>query len=762
MLRTVLLSIVLFAFQASACLGAPGFDLNVTRLYGKSCIRLDAKFLGENIPPGVSAQLRNSSGTVTLRKSKLTFSPGKQSLPVNWSIKGLLPGKYMVLLLDSTSGETLKIIYIDISAAPKWVGTRVGSFDDNWVPKPWTPLELISTKQLQVKCWGRKYTFGPSGIDSIQASGAELLASPMLWSATISGQSINWKPELVNVLKKAGGAIEFASTQSAEGARLKCSGRIEFDGFVKLDFQIESVKTPVTIDNLTVEIPFISKHATLMHYYPKVPVWYGGVSMKGINCGSVPAGGWKSVFIPHVWIGDEDRGLQWLCESDENWNPADPDKSLELLPEVNTTTLRLNLIGKPVLLNKPRNYTFGFEASPVKPMPADKHEWHYAGVGRSSELTANPNGDLQSMTARTVSIFNWTRLWGNPRPTVQEDIKALQLGVKTAHQKGMKLLPFQAFLLSDASTEFPEFNKECRINDEHAYSCPGYIGDTVYAVCQNSIWADYLVDGIADSINKYDLDGLYADSITCIGPCTNQMHGCGYIGEDGQVHPTIEIFATRNVVKRIYRVLEEREQKTGKKMMFIGHTSANIMLPALGFCSAYLDAEHLTPLPRPMRIPLDVFRAEFMGHNFGIPAMDLSYGWLGTGTTADEMIAISLLHDAEVPWNYDFMAPIWKAWDKFGMTNTQFLPYWKDWGWKAPDGVKVSAYSKPDGKKMLIVAANLSELAVEGSISLDQPIISATDAFTGKAVTVENGKIVDKFPIWLARMYEVYISNSGK
>jgi hypothetical protein len=253
-LRTVLLTIVAFVFLASECYSAPGFDLSIIRLYEKTCIQLDAKYLGENIPPGVSAQLRNSSGTVTLRRSKLTFTSSKQSLPVNWSIKGLLPGKYMALLLDSTSGETLKITYLTISAAPKWIGTKVGSFDDNWVPKPWTPLELISNKQLQVKCWGRKYTFNPSGINSIQANGAELLASPMIWLATVSGQNVSWKPESVKVLKKAGGAIEFTSSQSAEGVRLKCNGRIEFDGFVKLNFQIESIKTPVTIDNLSVEI----------------------------------------------------------------------------------------------------------------------------------------------------------------------------------------------------------------------------------------------------------------------------------------------------------------------------------------------------------------------------------------------------------------------------------------------------------------------------------------------------------------------------
>jgi len=354
-----------------------------------------------------------------------------------------------------------------------------------------------------------------------------------------------------------------------------------------------------------------------------------------------------------------------------------------------------------------------------------------------------------------VSIFSWTELWGRPVPSLKENAEAVRFGVKAAHERDMRMLLFQSFLMSDASPEFAAFNSECRIVDEHAYSCPGYVNDTIYAVCQNSVWADYMLSGIAETIEKFDLDGTYADSITCIGNCANQLHGCGYVGENGKVHPTVEVFAVRDFMKRMYRFMEVEGKKKGKELVFIGHTSAYIMLPALGFCTAYLDTEHLTPLPRPTRIPLDTFRAEYMGHNFGIPAQALSYEYLGKGPTVNEMLAISLIHDTELPWNFDFMAPIWKAWDSFGMADAKFLPYWKPWGWQAPDGVKVSAYAKPGGKEMLVVASNLSEAQVQGSLSLPQPVTVANNALDGSAVSVQDGKIVDTFPVWQARMYRV-------
>ncbi|MHB9036617.1 MAG: glycoside hydrolase domain-containing protein [Armatimonadota bacterium] len=771
MLRIAVPLSILLMLVTSVCYSSPNFDLSVCYLYQTQSIRLDATCLAEQTPSVVWAELRDEEGMNTLRKSEIRFAEGQRSASITWSRDSLPAGRYRALLWDSAGREILKVAYLDLSATPKWLTNKVGTFDDNWVPKPWTPLNVISSNPLKVGCWGREYTFSTSGFASVQSQGTELLASPMIWNVSVAGRQLKWRQEPTKIRSKAQGAIEFTSSQLADGLRLTCNGCIEFDGFVKFDFRLENTGAPVSLDSLTVDIPQDSKFATLKCYFPKVPVWYGGIGVEGINAGSISSKDWNSVWLPYVWIGDEDKGLQWLCESDEGWKPADDKRALEILPRNNTTTLRLNIIGKPTILDKPRNYTFGFEASPVKPMPTNKYAWHYTHLGGCSDILKNADR-MKDLGVRTVDTLTWTEAWARPKVSIQENIPLLQSTVKAAHDRDMKMMVYFAFLLSDATPEYATLIKECGIVDKNAYKCPGFMNDTSYAACQNSVYADFMAAGIDETLRKFDLDGIYSDSMTCIGDCSNRLHGCGYVGEDGVVRPTIEIFGLRDAIKRIYRVLELREKETGREMMFVGHTSANIMLPALGFCSVYLDTEHLTVQPRPCRIPLDTFRAEFMGRNFGIPSETLSYYFCngGKGLTDQEMIAISLLHDTETPWaikdannTWVFpMAPIWKVWDSFGMENTQFMPYWKAWGWQAPDGVKVSAYSKPNGDEMLVVAANLSEQKIHGNLGLNKSIESAIDAFTGSPVTIQNGMITDTFPVWQVKMYRVRLAKSSQ
>lgn len=747
------IAILLLALTFPVCCAAAGLESNVCYLFQKEAIKLDAVRVLGQIPGVVSAELRDKNGVI-LRKGELPFADGELTSSLNWPGKGLLPGKYTLVFRTPDGASVLAEKAWDLPEPPKWLGTKAGTFDDDWIPEPWTSLVVASSQPLQVKCWNRQYTFGASGLfDSIQSCNADLLSSPMVWEASLGGKPVAWKPESVKVRLQRRGAIEFESCQRAEQLQLTCIGQIEFDGFVKLNFRLSNTGSPVSLDNLSVVIPLRSEIATLMHHHPKAPVWFesGNSILAKLNAGYVPPAGWRSVFLPHLWIGDEDKGLQWLCESAEDWRPSDEAKAIEVLPQGKNTVVRLNIIGKPTRLDKPREYTFAFQASPVKPMPTDRYKWHYTHAA-NLETPHSWIDSAKDSGVRTLGIHCWTDWLGYPLPSNENNAEKLRSMVAYCHQGGMKVLPYHALLASNKSPEYAAVFQECRIVDKSAFSCPGYMKDTVFTVCPRSIWADFEIDSIAKLIRDFNLDGVYSDSLTCVGDCSNQLHGCGYVGEDGKVHATVMIFAARDFAKRLRRVLDQQ----GKGKLLVGHTSASITLPALSFCDVYLDMEHLTGCPRPFRLSLDAFRAEFMGRNFGIPAQSLSYGWKGTGLTVLETLAISLLHDVEEPWAYDVMPPVWKAWDAFGVDKAEFLPYWKPWGWQAPDGVKVSAYSKPDGQ-MLIVAVNLSDKEVRGLLRVKSPIKSVTDALNGAAGKVTDGAIEDSFPVWQAKMYRVQL-----
>jgi hypothetical protein len=340
---------------------------------------------------------------------------------------------------------------------------------------------------------------------------------------------------------------------------------------------------------------------------------------------------------------------------------------------------------------------------------------------------------------------HWSDWQGFPRTSHTEELKSLIAG---CHEKGLKLILYHSWQLADTAPEYPLYLRECEVIDPQRFIYTRQPTQKDYPVCARSAWADFLADGMQTLFRDFGPDGIYSDGLSYPVECSNALHGCGYVGEDGQRHPTCSIFPIRDAMKRFRYLLEQQ----GKETLFVCHTSGSITLPTLAFADAYLDGEHLCGLPRPTRVPLDTFRAEFMGHNFGVPAYFLVYDWHG-GMTTPEGMALSLLHDTELPWSFAAMAPVWKLWEEFGADNARFRGYWDnaDWLASAPPGVQVSAYFKPGGERLL-VAVNTSETAVEGTLRLCERTVAARDALGGAPVKVTDGAVEGSFQPWRLRL----------
>jgi|GEM_PF-3916431 len=293
----------------------------------------------------------------------------------------LVDGIYTVVFKDNRTGIKLSEKKWSFPGKPKWLGTTAGKIDNNWLPKPWTPVKVTTGKNFSVSLWGRDYHFGKIGlIDSVISSGNELLAAPMSLVANTNGTRLAWNQKECKVTSKGQGAVSFVSTSEAKGIKVICKAKTEFDGFIQLDFSITSTKPDVSLDNLVLDIPFKRQFATLFHSFPRHTVW-AGVDMNDFNAGLAPSKYWNSFFLPHVWLGNEDKGLQWLCESAKGWRPADPNKAIEIIPESSKTTLRLNVIGKNTRIGNGLKYTFMFQASPIKPMSSERYYMGYSHVG---------------------------------------------------------------------------------------------------------------------------------------------------------------------------------------------------------------------------------------------------------------------------------------------------------------------------------------------------------------------------------------------
>ena len=147
------------------------------------------------------------------------------------------------------------------------------------------------------------------------------------------------------------------------------------------------------------------------------------------------------------------------------------------------------------------------------------------------------------------------------------------------------------------------------------------------------------------------------------------------------------------------------------------HNSTCMVMPTLGFATSYWDGEQFQDVRgidnAATQLPLDAFRAEFMGRQWGVPAEFLCYG---QGFTFEQAWAVTLIHDVPVrPMNQpgledlDLASRIWRLMDDFGRSQAEWLPYWQNAEYIRADspGTYVSLYRHP-GNGVLAVVSNLN------------------------------------------------------
>ena len=253
---------------------------------------------------------------------------------------------------------------LDSPLQPVWLGTREGLTDK--VPAPWTP---VTVKGSTVACSGRAYGFqgGPLPT-SVTTRGSSVLAGPVRLIGEADGAALTWTGgKSVCMIQKPTQAK--LSGQATSGA-LKLTGTtaVDYDGMIRCDLTLAPSRGQSTVRELTLEIPLKPACARYLYSFP-------GRWGSCANSAYLPAEGWQNPFKPFVWLGDEDRGFAWFCESDRNWFPLDNKTALTIERTPQATTLKCHLIAAETVVDKPLTYTFGFEATPCK--QPDKTVWDY-------------------------------------------------------------------------------------------------------------------------------------------------------------------------------------------------------------------------------------------------------------------------------------------------------------------------------------------------------------------------------------------------
>jgi hypothetical protein len=579
-----------------------------------------------------------------------------------------------------------------------WVGNKLGT-EDKVLP-PWTPVKVNGNK---VAVWDRDYDFaGINLLNQVTSGKQPLLAGPVsAYGAGLGGAGSTSGARVT--ASDSGTRALVTSNVVLPGVTMETT--VEYDGLALFEL---SGRLPAGSENLTIDIPLRPDIALYRHRW--AASWDSGKVT-----GALPAGEGvidNDKFIPYYWLGNNDRGLFWMCESDEMWPNGQSPDALQVIREKDRVILRLNLLAKGQKLPDNWKFTFALQATPVKPVAKDWRKWR-----------------LQPGRNATVSIMWPTpapdslRYYGYPEAT---NPGLMTEHVNKLHADGLKAVPYLCLsYLSAACPEWPFFRKYWSMGsvDSSSSDVAQYGAGFAQASPVGKDYADFIVGKTAQFIKQYDIDGLYHDNTHPYGSIALDA-GCGYV-RDGKTYPTYPILGYRDLYRRMYSVL-----KTAKPDSFsMAHMSGKVTIPILAYEDSILDGEHFRGVVKDSYLDLmslDTFRTEYMGRQWGImpyflPEFDAEHAKQIEPTRG--LMALLMIHDTAI-WpiwcNAEVVNQALAALDEFGYVDSDFIGYFETKPPATTDmkDTYVSAYKRGDGKCLLIVA-NLAKEDRQGSVKID-------------------------------------------
>ncbi len=925
-------------------------------------------------PAETDVKLLVSGPNGVIRRQSLVLDPKRGAASLRLEGRDIPVGRLAITATASHRPTGRKVVAqqsLDCPLHPRWLDTQEGV--SHTVPAPWTALVVDDTA---VKPWGRTYRFEQSVLPTeVLTRDASVLAGPIRLVARVAGKTVDWQAAAVDYRERRADVVVLAGRSAAAGLVLRGTTTIEFDGMIRTDLELLPDRGPVEVESLQLEVPLRAQHARYLYHFPGK---WGSVA----NSGFLPPAGWRHPFKPMLWLGDEDRGLAWFCESDRNWLLADPQHAITIDRQPAVVTLRCHLLDHLVKVESPLQYTFGFQATPVKrpektvwdyrithhgryglehepaslgasiiypgrghlrskqgtfecwyrptyasereiplaqrkhpenrdiltirwnngdmmhgsncglyynghvqgpviwsrrdgkvllnpgvpvdwkagvwhhlgltwsdkvrlyvdgrlvsetpnagmipappeeatitigggPMAASIDEVHILGVARAATLPSGPaqadaetllldhiddygvpgtktpgalrglpcfgegrfgqalGGDpthgqsqldaLAAQGVRTICFHeHWSPYQAYPSVTEENRPKLLSL-VQACHAQKLQLLLYMSREMADNAPEWELYGQEALVQPRRG----GYRRQppqSDWYVCWRSPWKAFCLHHLARLLEEIGHDGWYLDGPEWPQACMNRHHGCGYVGPDGKLHPTYDIFATRDFMKRLYMLTRQRKPQAQLNI----HNSTVMTIPTLSWGTSSWGGEQLDTIKPPVRVldvlPMDAFRTEFTGRQWGVPSEFLVYE--GRPYPSREMLAYTLLHGVLIrpgtPEELARTAALWKVYDRFPFADATLYPYWDASGpiRCQPAGVYATAYQRP-GEGLLVFVSNLGEQEVQANLLLELPRLglsgplSARDALSQTPIPLKGPAL--EFPIgrWQYRVLRI-------
>lgn len=534
----------------------------------------------------VCLHIAAAKGDAIIQKSYPGVDP-KAPFHASLPVPPLADGVYSVVL--DVDGKTVRTSFD--RRREEWEDNRIG-VPDKVIP-PWTPLTVSRSWPFgagrTAACWGREYTFGalglPERIRSTQPeptrgeASVDLLAEAVRLRIEGPAGPLEVSGKTPRLRQQSEASVTVAAEGRAGALRIRTTGILEFDGFYKFTVRIEPTR-PTEVHSIRLEVALPDRLACLFNAsgenmrgnkafldlegMPDGPLW-DSIESNVVNAGTeqkrvrVRRDGDIGNFYPHLWFGDDDRGIAFMGDSTRGWVLDERQPCQDLVRENGRTVLRLHLLNTAVVLTDPVEAVLSLQATPVRPRPPGgswrKVEWY--GWGHFDEAV---------LWSDCFAAYQDGKVPGTNGPWYR---------TPEAKEKNLWWRYF-CFQTHRMSVEDPEYGDTIRRNADEwgaGLHVPSHRDFLLWAYRQ---WHDIA-----------SLDGIYYDN-TYASPTTALGSGLAWRDAEGRTHGSFNTFGDREFMKRVRAYFLEQ----GPAPVLKVHITDAPLVGYLGFADFWLDGEN--------------------------------------------------------------------------------------------------------------------------------------------------------------------------
>lgn len=673
-----------------------------------------------------------------------------------------------------------------------WEHTKLGT--STKVYPPFTPIEVDKDKRT-VQTVLRRHTLTDIGLPAqVEATSAQtavtkpILAAPMRYVVRVDGRAEAVAAKALQVTSARPHEVRTESEFRAGALAAKVVTTWDYDGTARVDLALLPTGGK-TVEELTLEIPLRADVATMIHanadrirapVAQKLPTGDGAVW----DSTKVACDDYLKNFCPYIYLGDAVRGLAWFAENDKGWSWDRKTPNLTVVRQGEGVVLRVCLVNKPLVIEKPRTITFGLLAAPVKPRlvaPGQGPNWwryrylrdKYALLGTDINWFGIGCGSVYPV-GRDLEL--WTALArGNREKLSDADIQATvdrgmpffkahapdEVGSWKAHvghnlrsHLGQKMVFYYNRASVQYAEEFETFKDEWCLEDTRSVGKGGGVGEI--KIVSSPSYIDHALYWYAQSFDLGANQGVYWDNFF-IAPTFNTAMSDAYKDADGTIVPAAGIWALRDLAKRTFIMMNER----GMLPITFPHMTSFNPLPMMAFATVQYDWEwKYSEGDVQDRFTRDLILLLTTGDLAGVWPVPLGdAGKLADDTwTQRTFAAVRLVHELDgyggfgTEWQKSHQESAKLAAPILALLDEPTLAVYRYWDERpqpvaadSPD-VPTIVYVVP-GKQAVAVATSYAPKDLDVVLRVDAKAmgfagpVRVTNAETGEALAVEAGKI---------------------